>query len=136
MVPPGDLKECWKVTVADMKTRITAEGGNPEIIAYAGYRPLYTDNTMAAIDRTLMGYSKQADRGGWTGTGDSPAYSPTPGQTTNTSVHPQGYSASDEAFDNWWGYECNGIRDLGFDGIVLTPVRPCGEHCRYDRCRR
>ena len=116
---PGDLKECWKVTVADMKTRITAEGGNPEIIAYAGYRPLYTDNTMAAIDRTLMGYSKQADRGGWTGTGDSPAYSPTPGQTTNTSVHPQGYSASDEAFDNWWGYECNGIRDLGFDGIGL-----------------
>jgi hypothetical protein len=113
---PGDMKACWAATVADMKQRITAEGGTPEIIAYAGYRPLYTNNQMTAIDRTLMGYSKQADRGGWTGTGTSPGYSPTPGQSTTGRP---GYSNTDEAFNDWWGYELEGIRDLGFDGIGL-----------------
>ena len=118
--PKGDMKKCWTVAVADLKQDIINKGGDPQIICYAGYRPLYTDNTMASIDRTLLGYSTQSDRGGWTGTGDSPGYTPTPGQNTPVSAErPVGYSSSDEAFSAWWDYELDGVRELGFDGIGL-----------------
>jgi hypothetical protein len=113
----GDLKRCWVEVVAAAKQAVLDAGGsNPEVIAYTGYRPLYTDSSMTAIDRTLMGYSKQSDRGGWTGTGDAPAYTPTPGQSTPGRP---GYSNSTEAFVDWWGYELDGLREMGFDGVGL-----------------
>lgn len=112
----GDLERCWQETVTAAKNKIIAEGGTPEVIAYAGYRPFYTDNTMSTLDRGLIGYSKQSDRGGWTGTGGAPGYTPTPGQVTNGNP---GYSNSNAAFINWWGYELEGLQGMGFDGIGL-----------------
>lgn len=112
----GDLKRCWQETVTAAKNKIIAKGGTPEVIAYAGYRPFYTDNTMSTINRELLGYSKQTDRGGWTGTGGAPGYTPTPGQITSENP---GYSNSDAAFHDWWGYELEGLRGMGFDGIGL-----------------
>ena len=112
----GDLKRCWEETVAAAKAKITAVGGTPEVICYAGYRPFYTDDTMLTLDRNTIGYSKQTDRGGWNGTAGSPGYTPTPGQTTPGRP---GYSNSDAAFNDWWGYELNGLREMGFDGIGL-----------------
>ncbi len=112
----GDLKRCWEETIAAAKAKITSVGGTPEIICYQGYRPFYTDDTMQTLDRNTIGYSKQTDRGGWDGTAGSPGYTPTPGQSTPGRL---GYSNTDEAFNDWWGYELNGLREMGFDGVGL-----------------
>ncbi len=115
---PGDMKACWTEAVKAMKQDVIDNGGSPELIAYTGYRPCYTDATMMAYDRTLLGYSKQADRGGWTGTGDAPAYSPSPGQSN--ALNTSGYSTySEHHFNGWFGYEMAGLYKLGFDCIGL-----------------
>jgi hypothetical protein len=111
----GDLKTAWKHAVAYAKSEITTNGGTPEIACYAGYRPVYTDSTMSTIDRSWLGYSVQSDDGGWSGTGNSPGFTPEPGFDSATT----NISNSDEAFSAWWDIEAQGVYQMGFDGIGL-----------------
>ena len=119
---PGDNKASWAAAITYLRNELaTATTPVPladqQIVAYAGYRPTYTDNTMTGIDRTLLGVSKVSNRGGdgWSGEGESPAYTPDVGFDGER----PNYSYSVEAFDDWWGVEVNGVKSLGFDSIGL-----------------
>lgn len=117
---PGDSKAAWAAAIADLRATMTAAGittANQQVVAYAGFRPTYTDYTMTAVDRTLLGVSKYSNRGnGWSGDpATSPGYTPDVGFDGLR----EGYSFSKEAMKRWWDYEIAGIVDLGFDSIGL-----------------
>ena len=121
---PGDQKKAWKAAVSHVKTLVTTEGGTPEVIAYGGYRPLWTDNTYTDFDKTLLGYSKPSgSTAGWTGTGTSPGWTPEPGFDG-----PGGTSSSDETFSSWFDEEAAGLYDLGFQSIGLDTGKAAWEN--------
>ena len=118
---PGDNKASWAAAITYLRNELAANSVPPadqQIVAYAGYRPTYTDNTMTGIDRTLLGVSQISNRGSgdrWSGEGESPAYTPDVGFDGER----PNYSYSVEAFHDWWGVEVNGVKSLGFDTIGL-----------------
>ena len=119
---PGDNIGAWTAAITYLRNELSGATSSvaladQQIVAYAGYRPTYTDITMTGIDRTLLGVSSISNRGGdgWSGEGESPAYTPDVGFDGE---RPE-YSYSVEAFDDWWGFEVNGIKSLGFDTIGL-----------------
>jgi len=114
---PGDQKKAWAAAVAHTKDLITTEGGTPEVIAYCGYRPLWTDKTQTAFDKTLLGYSRQStgNQTAWDGLDpNSPGWSPEPGWDGVG-----GTSSSSETFSSWFDEEAAGLYSLGFDSIGL-----------------
>lgn len=114
---PGDQKKAWAAAVAHTKSLITTEGGTPEVIAYCGYRPLWTDKTQTAFDKTLLGYSKPStgNETAWDGLDpNSPGWSPEPGWDGVG-----GTSSSSETFSSWFDEEAAGLYSLGFDSIGL-----------------
>ncbi len=117
----GDLFTSWKYALAAFRTRIEDAGGTPDFIAYAGYRPFYTNKNMTTMDKTLMGYSKQSSQShglGWDGEANSPGFTPEPGFDYVDSNDP-GVSSSDEKFKEWWTPELGGVHDMGFTSIGL-----------------
>ncbi len=114
---PGDQQKAWAAAVQYTKDLITAEGGTPEVIAYCGYRPLWTDKTQQAFDKTLLGYSKTStgNETAWDGVdANSPGWTPEPGWDGVG-----GTSSSSETFSAWFDEEAAGLYSLGFDSIGL-----------------
>ena len=114
---PGDQKKAWAAAVTHTKDLITTEGGTPEVIAYCGYRPLWTDKTQTTFDKTLLGYSKPStgNETAWDGLDpNSPGWSPEPGWDGVG-----GTSSSSETFSSWFDEEAAGLYSLGFDSIGL-----------------
>ena len=111
---PGDNEQAWTAGVAALKSWVTA--GPPEITAYQGYRPCYTNATLPyTIQKTQLGYSKSSTiAGGWTGTGSSPGFTPEPGFDG-----PGGFTTLPSTMAAWFDEEFIGLRSLGFDGIAL-----------------
>jgi len=119
---PGDNKASWTAAISFLRNELAANSvplQDQQVVAYTGYRPTYTDKSMTQVDRSLLGVSKQSNRGSggdrWSGEGDSPAYTPDVGFDGER----PGYSYSVEGFDDWWGLEVAGCKTLGFDSIGL-----------------
>ena len=114
----GDNEEAWTAGVAALKSWVTTAtpAATPEITAYQGYRPCYANSTLPyTIQKTQLGYSPSSTYAdGWTGTGNSPGFTPEPGFDG-----PNGFTTSPAAMAAWFDEEFIGLRSLGFDGIAL-----------------
>jgi hypothetical protein len=108
----GDNKEAWAAGVTALKSWVT---GTPEVTSYQGYRPCYGELAMTTLKKDILGYSKAStNAAGWTGTGNSPGFTPEPGYDGAA-----GFSSSTAAFAAWFDEEIAGLKTLGFDGIGL-----------------
>lgn len=121
---PGDQRKAWKAAVQYTKDLITTAhpGATPEVVAYCGYRPLWTDKTQTAFDKTLLGYSKPSTGNNptkqWDGLAvNSPGWTPEPGWDGTEAQG--GTSATDETFSAWFDEEAAGLYELGFTSIGL-----------------
>ena len=116
---PGDQVKAWAAATQRCKDLIVAEGGTPEITSYIGYRPTYTDANEGTFKKTLLGTSKPSTgpnaANQWTGTGNSPGWTPEPGYD---GVNGDSQLAS--TFSSYFDEEIMGLRDeCGFTGIGL-----------------
>ena len=114
---PGDNKEAWAEGIAQLKSWVTTAtpAATPEITSYQGYRPCYGDVNMNTFRKDILGYSKSStNAAGWTGTGNSPGFTPEPGFDG-----PLGVTKNPSAMAAWFDEEFIGLRSLGFDGIAL-----------------
>ena len=114
---PGDNKEAWAEGIAQLKSWVTTAtpAATPEITSYQGYRPCYGDVNMNTFRKDILGYSKSStNAAGWTGTGNSPGFTPEPGFDG-----PLGVTKNPSAMAAWFDEEFIGLRSLGFDGIGL-----------------
>ena len=121
---PGDQRKAWKAAVQYTKDLITTEhpGATPEVVAYCGYRPLWTDKNQTDFDKTLLGYSKPSTGNNptkqWDGlAANSPGWTPEPGWD-GTELQ-GGTSATDETFSAWFDEEAAGLYGLGFTSLGL-----------------
>jgi len=110
---PGDSEAAWSYAVQATKDFVTAEGGTPEVGVYFGYRAFYDAADMETNDRTFLGHNPA-----WTGTGNSPGFLASTGFDYVDEQNP-GYSASDEAYNNWFAPELAGLYSMGFDTVGL-----------------
>ena len=110
---PGDSEAAWAYAVQATKDLVTAAGNNPEVGVYCGYRAFYEAADMQTVDRTFLGHSPD-----WTGTTGSPGFLASTGFDYVDEANP-GYSASDEAYNNWFAPELAGLYTMGFDTIGL-----------------
>ncbi len=110
---PGDSEAAWSYAVQATKDHVTAAGGTPEVGVYFGYRAFYDADDMETNDRTFLGHNPA-----WSGTGDSPGFLASTGFDYVDDNNP-GYSASDEAYNNWFAPELAGLYSMGFDTVGL-----------------
>jgi hypothetical protein len=110
---PGDSEAAWTYAIQETKDLVTAEGGTPEVGVYFGYRAFYDAADMETNDRTFLGHNPD-----WTGTGNSPGFLASTGFDYVDEANP-GYSASDEAYNNWFAPELAGLYSMGFDTVGL-----------------
>ena len=109
----GDSEAAWAYAIQETKDLVTAEGGTPEVGVYFGYRAFYDAADMQTNDRTFLGHNPD-----WTGTGNSPGFLASTGFDYVDEANP-GYSASDEAYNNWFAPELAGLYSMGFDTVGL-----------------
>ena len=116
---PGDQVKAWAAATQLCKDLIVAQGGTPEITAYIGFRPTWTDVNMTAQQKTQLGTSKPSSgpnpTNQWLGGVNSPGFCPEPGfdGATGTSQLASNYHA-------YFDEEVTGLRDnCGFTCIGL-----------------
>lgn len=119
----GDSALAWAAAVADLKATI---GPNAEVCAYGGYRPCWDSAQENNLIKTQLGYSKPStsSTAGWTGTGNSPGWTPEPGYDGVN-----GKANSTATFRAWFDEEVAGLRDVcGFDTIGLDTGARAWDH--------
>lgn len=118
----GDIAKAWEAAINDIKSTV---GVNAEVCAYGGYRPCWDNANLDNLIKTQLGYSKPSTgNDGWSGTGDSPGWTPEPGYDG-----PGGTANSSATFRSWFDEEVAGIRDVcGFDSIGLDTGARAWDH--------